>query len=335
MSRSDLDLLGRADDWRGVHVVVDGFGAAGYAAADNLTFLGASVVAHDAAGDDYAREQAQLLESLGATIRLGAKRPPELPDDAALVVATRETDEPSPLVDQARRRGLPVWSEVELAWRLRDPDRAAEWILLAGVPAEDRVVQMLSHVLHAGGVRARVVGEGGVPIVEAVMDPQPSDLLVVPVTVRQLRDTRSVSPQSAVVLSGREPEAAHAYRHVRQTCVYPVEDPGVIRMVEEADVVEGARAIGITLGTPSVGMLGLVEDLLVDRAFIAERATSAAELCALRDLVTEPAAGIPEGSPGEADPAVVRDALVACALARGHGVPRVAVREGLRAHAAR
>jgi UDP-N-acetylmuramoylalanine--D-glutamate ligase len=60
-----------------------------------------------------------------------------------------------------------------------------------------------------------------------------------------------------------------------------------------------------------------VEDLLVDRAFIAERQTSAAELCAVADL------------PSPA-PHVVANALAAAALARAFGVPASAVRDGLR-----
>jgi UDP-N-acetylmuramoylalanine--D-glutamate ligase len=82
-------------------------------------------------------------------------------------------------------------------------------------------------------------------------------------------------------------------------------------------VVEGARAIGFTLGTPAVGMLGVVDDVLADRAFIEQRDTSAAELCSIADLAT-PA------------PHFVANALAAAALARSTGVPTVAVREGLR-----
>ena len=70
----------------------------------------------------------------------------------------------------------------------------------------------------------------------------------------------------------------------------------------------GARAIGFTLGMPGVGMVGVVDDILVDRAFIAERQSSAAELCTIDDL------------PSPA-PHVVANALAAAALARAHGVP--------------
>ena len=99
-------------------------------------------------------------------------------------------------------------------------------------------------------------------------------------------------------------------------------DPVTEQLVREADVVEGARAIGFTLGTPGVGMVGVVDDILVDRAFIEQRDTSAAELCTIADLA-------PPGAAGPA-PHVVANALAAAALARAHGVSQAAVRDGLR-----
>ena len=53
-------------------------------------------------------------------------------------------------------------------------------------------------------------------------------------------------------------------------------------------VVEGCRAIGYTLGVPAVGMLGVVDDMLVDRALIPDRATAAQELAYVADV--QPAA---------------------------------------------
>jgi UDP-N-acetylmuramoylalanine--D-glutamate ligase len=174
------------------------------------------------------------------------------------------------------------------------------------------------------------------------MDPAPYDVLAVELSSFQLHYTSSMSAEAAVVLNlaedhldwyagdwlgtstGYEQYAAdkgRVFHQVQRACVYNVADPATEELVREAEVVEGARAVGFTLGMPGIGMLGVVEDLLVDRAFIPERASSAAELCTLGDLA-------PDG--GTPAPHVVANALAAAALARAHGVSQQAVRDGLR-----
>ncbi|HET9128157.1 MAG TPA: cyanophycin synthetase, partial [Propionibacteriaceae bacterium] len=99
--------------------------------------------------------------------------------------------------------------------------------------------------------------------------------------------------------------------------VYNVADPQTEKMVEDAEVVEGARAIGFTLGIPAMSMLGIVDDLIVDRAFVEQRRDSALELAKVSDVVPNA-------------PHNVENALAAAALARSFGVPPRAVAEGLR-----
>ena len=55
-------------------------------------------------------------------------------------------------------------------------------------------------------------------------------------------------------------------------------------MVEEAEVVEGCRAIGFTLEIPASSEVGVVDDLLVDRAFMPNRADAAQELARWLDV---------------------------------------------------
>ena len=334
MGRKDVDALTRASDWSGTRVVVAGFGVSGFAAADNLLFLGAQVTALDEATSEEKAERAQLLETLGATVRLEPGATAVLPDDTDLVITSPGWRPDAPLLAQAAERGIPVWGEVELAWRLRDPDNAAPWLAVTGTNGKTTTVQMLESILVAAGLRAVAVGNVGLPIVEAVMDPEPWDVLAVELSSFQLHYTHSMSAESAVVLNIAEdhldwydgPEGmkayaadkARIYERVQRACVYNLADAATEEMVREADVVEGARAVGFTLGTPSAGDLGVVEDLLVDRAFIEERATSAAELCTVADLA----------SPA---PHFVANALAAAALARAHGVSQQAVRDGLRA----
>jgi UDP-N-acetylmuramoylalanine--D-glutamate ligase len=326
----DPHLLGRHDSWEGVRAVVAGFGVSGFAAADNLTHLGASVTALDESRDDERVERATLLEMLGAGVRLGPGSTAVLPDDVDVVVTSPGWRPDAPLLAQAVARGIPVWGEVELAWRLRDPHHDTPWLAVTGTNGKTTTVQMLEAMLRAAGLRTVACGNVGLPVVEAVMDPEPYDVLAVELSSFQLHYTSSVRAQSAAVLNIAEDhldwyasfedyvaDKARIYEGVERACVYNVADPVTEQLVREADVTEGARAIGFTAGIPDVGMLGVVDDVLVDRAFVAERQTSAAELCTLADLA----------SPA---PHFVANALAAAALARSHGVAPAAVRDALR-----
>src|SRR3954451_15913812 len=116
----DPELLGRHDSWEGVRAVVAGLGVSGFAAADNLTHLGAHVTTLDESDAGDSGEKATLLEILGATVRLGEGSTDTLPGDVDVVVTSPGWRPDSPLLAQAVARDIPLWGEVELAWRLRD-----------------------------------------------------------------------------------------------------------------------------------------------------------------------------------------------------------------------
>ncbi|HSJ19771.1 MAG TPA: UDP-N-acetylmuramoyl-L-alanine--D-glutamate ligase, partial [Nocardioidaceae bacterium] len=331
MSKVDLGSLGRHDSWSGVRAVVAGMGVSGFAAADNLTHQGAHVTALDESDAGDRGEKGTLLEILGADVRLGPGSTAVLPEDVDVVVTSPGWRPSAPLLVQARERGVPIWGEVELAWRLRDPNHAAPWLAVTGTNGKTTTVQMLDYILRAHGLRSVAAGNVGLPLVEAVMDPTPYDVLAVELSSFQLHHTYSLAAESAVVLNVAEDhldwyssfedyvaDKGRIYERVERACVYNVADPVTEQLVRDADVQEGARAIGFTLGTPDVGMVGVVDDILADRAFVEERATSAAELCTVADLASDA-------------PHFVANALAAAALARSHGVPTTAVRDGLRA----
>ncbi len=327
---ADVASFRRTSDWSQVRATVAGFGVSGFAAADNLTHLGATVTALDEGTSETKAEQAQLLEVLGATVRLGEGATATLPDAVDVLVVSPGWRPDHALLREAAARGVPVWGEVELAWRLRDPERPAPWLAVTGTNGKTTTVQMLEHILLAAGLRTAAVGNVGRPVVEAVMDPASYDVFAVELSSFQLHYAHSLSCEAAAVLNIAEDhldwyssmadyaaDKGRIYEQVQRACVYNVADPATEALVREADVVEGARAVGFTLGMPAVGMVGLVEDILADRAFVEERSTSAAELCTIGDLASSA-------------PHFVANALAAAALARAHGVTQAAVRDGLR-----
>jgi UDP-N-acetylmuramoylalanine--D-glutamate ligase len=112
---------------------------------------------------------------------------------------------------------------------------------------------------------------------------------------------------------------AKVYENTKLACVYNKADVATMHMVEEADVVEGCRAIGFDLGTPGPSDLGIVDDIIVDRAFHDDRHTSAFELTTHGELAAV----------GLSAPHSVANVLAASALARAYGVPAGVVREAI------
>lgn len=315
-------------DFQGKHVTVAGLGVSGVPAAKVLHGLGARVTVVNDGADERARAQAADLEALGITVRLGDGD--TLPEGTELIVTAPGWKPDKLLFAAAEQAGVPVWGDVELAWRLRGPG-AADWLAVTGTNGKTTTVQMLASILKAAGLRTAAVGNIGVSLLDAVLGEEQYDVLAVELSSYQLHWAPSLCAHSAAVLNlapdhldwhgSMEAYAAdkgRIYEGNRVACVYNVADKATEDLVREADVEEGCRAVGFTLGTPGPSQLGVVEGLLVDRAFVEDRHKNAQELAEAGD-VNPPA------------PHNIANALAAAALARAYGVPAGAVRDGLRA----
>ncbi len=319
--------LNRASDWSQVRAVVAGIGIAGFSCADALAQLGATVVLVDAGNTEAQQERADVLQVIGVDVRLGFTG--ELPYCDALIVSPGLR--PShPLIQQAQARGIAVWGELELAWRLRPTVDPAPWLVVTGTNGKTTVTLMLEAMLRADGQRTCAAGNIGTSLVDVVMHDE-LDVIAVEVGAPQLPFVYSMSPLASVCLNVADDHIDHfgsvndyvaakaiVYERTQVAAIYNAQDPATLRMVEEADVVEGCRAIGFTLGAPGLSMLGLVDDILVDRAFVEDRVKMGQELATISD-VRPPA------------PHNVANALAAAALARAFGVAPTSVRDGLRA----
>ena len=325
-----MHAANRLSDWGRANVVVAGLGVSGFAAADGLMSLGANVTVLDES--EAHADKATLLEALDVTVRLGKGSTAALPPGTDLVVTSPGWRPSAPLLRQAMAESIPIWGETELAWRMMQPDRMIPWLAVTGTNGKTTTTQMLESMLIADGKKAAAVGNIGRPIIEAILDDVEYDAFAVELSSFQLHWMNNVNLHSAVVLNlhadhlewhagddGMDRYAADKakiYHGVTNSCVYNVDEPVTERMVEDAEVVEGARAIGFTLGTPAISMLGVVDDLIVDRAFVAQRRDSALELAKVSDV--QPFA-----------PHNVANALAAAALARSFGVKATSVAGGL------
>ncbi|MFF0064764.1 UDP-N-acetylmuramoyl-L-alanine--D-glutamate ligase [Streptomyces sp. NPDC005279] len=314
-------------DWQGKRVTVAGLGVSGIPAARVLHGLGALVTVVNDGDDERSRTQAAELEAEGITVRLGDGA--TLPAGTELIVTAPGWKPDKPLFLAAAEAGVDIWGDVELAWRLRGPG-AAPWLAVTGTNGKTTTVRMLASILEAAGLRTAAVGNIGVSLLDAVLGDETYDVLAVELSSYQLHWAPSLRAHSAAVLNlapdhldwhgSMEAYAAdkgRIYAGNTVACVYNAADKATEDLVREADVEEGCRAVGFTLGTPGPSQLGVVEGLLVDRAFVDNRQKQAQELAEVAD-VNPPA------------PHNVANALAAAALARAFGVAPAAVRDGLR-----
>lgn len=327
-----------AEDFSGKRVAVVGMGKSGRACVKVLRSLTSAEVSawdsREAAVEGisgttgYAEDAADLASAVVAW----------KPD---IVIPAPAITELGPLFESCRESGAEIMSEIELAWRLRAhvDGVAAPWLCITGTNGKTTTTTMSAAILSAAGMNGRAIGNVGNPAVTEVSrtDEDAAGAFAVELSSFQLTTTSTMSPVGSICLNIADDHLewhgtrerywaakSKVYEHTQVACLYPVGDSSVQRMVDEADVIEGARAIGLTLGIPSVGQVGLVDEFVVDRAFGASRHTEGVVLFEVADIEHLAPAG--QDLPLH----IMKDAMAAAALARSAGVSPEAIRGGLR-----
>ena len=336
----DLDsFISWNSAWGELRVAVLGLGATGFSAADTLVELGSDVlVIADAASEN----RLEMTHVIGATVHLGGSAEQQVASLAAhaadVIIVSPGYPLDHPLLEWARNNDVAMWTEIELAWRLRDKTGTpAEWIAITGTNGKTTTAQLTAHILTTAGFRAGAVGNIGIPVLDAIRYPAGFDFLVVELSSFQLHGmpragAGAISPLASVCLNfaddhldwhGSRADYAHAkatvYANSKIAAVYNRAVPETLSMVEDADVVEGCRAIGFGLDTPGPSDFGIVSNILADRAFGEDRHNSALELFTLDELSHR----------GLGAPHMIANILAASALARAAGISIEALRAGV------
>ncbi|MDO4791696.1 MAG: UDP-N-acetylmuramoyl-L-alanine--D-glutamate ligase [Buchananella hordeovulneris] len=310
--------------------LVLGLGTTGIAVLEVLTTLGAAPIGLDTseAAVERAREAAPRAQVYLASDAADlAER--AIAADSRLVI-TSPGIAPHTSVRQAlQRAGVPVISEIELARRIQEsgPRPDTPWLAITGTNGKTTTVRLTAALLEAAGLRTPAVGNVGTPLIRVAAElgaAGGAQALALELSSFQLEDTGRLNAQAAVCLNlapdhldwhgnleSYRAAKARVYEGARVAAIY-TPDPATRAMVEEADVTEGARAVGITTGVPGLSELGVVEDILVDRAFGENRRREARALATFADLA--PLGGeVPAGH-------LVVDVLAASALALSAGM---------------
>ena len=295
----------------GVRVLVTGAGITGRAA---LTALAALDVRATLCDDDP--EALQRHADGGVATAEAAERIA----DYALVVTSPGFPPTAPVLLAAAAAGVPVWGDVELAWRLDASGRYGpprRWLVVTGTNGKTTTTSMLHAMLTAAGRRSVLCGNIGSPVLDVLAEP--AELLAVELSSFQLYWSPSLRPEAGAVLNVAEDHldwhgslAAYTAAKARalngRVAVVGLDDPIAGGLLDTA---AAPVRVGFRLGVPAAGELGVHAGMLVDRAFA-------------ENLPLAPVASIPV-----VGPVGVLDALAAAALARSVGVPAEAIAAAL------
>jgi UDP-N-acetylmuramoylalanine--D-glutamate ligase len=288
-------------DLSGAAVLVAGARVTGRAILAALTPLGARATLTDdspSALTAFAQKGVAVIDAANAAERVS---------DYDLVVTSPGLPPTAPVLAAAATAGVPVWGDVELAWRLDNSGRYGpprRWLVVTGTNGKTTTTSMLHAMLVAAGRRALLCGNIGDPVLD-VLD-QPAELMAVELSSFQLHWAPSLRPEAGVVLNVAEDHldwhgsmAAYARDKARvldgRVAVVGLDDPVAAGLLSSA----GASVrVGFRLGEPAQGELGVRDGVLVDNAF--------GEQLELAQAASIPVVG----------PVGVLDALAAAALAR-------------------
>jgi UDP-N-acetylmuramoylalanine--D-glutamate ligase len=316
-------------NWAGLKAAVFGLGKSGFSVVDTLVELGVTVTVYAKDSDPALSE---LVDVLGAKL-IASDFEEDFDEEVDFVVVSPGFSPSHPLVQRAVRAGKTLTSDIELAHLLSDKVKRPSWIVITGTNGKTTTTELTSEMLRSAGYRAIACGNIGNPILDAVRDPEGFDFLVVELSSFQLHYLGQIAPKAAAFLNLAEdhydwhgsPEGyfqakSKVFENTELAIIYNVEDQLTLKAAEQAEVQEGCRAIGFTLGAPSRSMVGFVEEFLVDRAFIENRAEAAQELATMEDIANL----------GIVSRHLLANVAAASALARAVGVEPEAIRSAIR-----
>jgi UDP-N-acetylmuramoylalanine--D-glutamate ligase len=194
---------GSRPSWLPRRALVVGLARSGHAAALALARRGVHVVAADRAADPRGAEG---LAAAGVEIHLGTEEE-SLLSAIELVVKSPGVPGESPLPAAARAGGVPVWSEVELGYRLLPGNPL---VGVTGTNGKTTTTELLGAIFRAAGRPVEVAGNVGRPLTAVADEIERGTWVVCELSSFQLEDVHELTCDVAVLLN-LEPD--HLDRH--------------------------------------------------------------------------------------------------------------------------
>ena len=289
-------------NWESKKVLILGAGVTGNAVAKSLSSFGAIVGIVDE--NAHAQSDFPILNPGEIDIT-----------EYASVVVSPGWKSDHPLILKAIDNGVEIDNEIDIAWRLaKEISPNQKWLALTGTNGKTTTVEMTAAMLQHAGLNAVACGNVGDTVIDAVTHKDSFDFLILELSSFQLHWMREARFVSAAILNiaddhldwhGSFENYCDAKFSILDRAEHAILNAEDAEIVHRANSYQGPKTF-FSLGTPAPGELGVVEDLLVDRAFVGDP-MEASMIAMLKDI--QPTR-----------PHSVLNALAAAALARSVNV---------------
>ena len=189
MLRPGIDLAGK-------RVLVVGLARTGVVSSLFSAGRGAAVTATDEKPETALAETAAQLRAAGVKLELGGHAPAAFLEQD-LVILSPGVPAKLPLLDLVRARGIPVWSEIELAWRFL----RGKLVAISGSNGKTTTTSLVAHILETAGIPMLIGGNIGVPLLSLVESSTDSSVTVAEVSSFQLETIGAFRPDIGVLLN--------------------------------------------------------------------------------------------------------------------------------------
>ena len=229
-----------------------------------------------------------------------------------------------PLIVKVLASDVQILNEIDLAWQIRtEVSPGQKWLALTGTNGKTTTVEMAAKILQTAGLKAVACGNVGDTVIEAVDRKEHFDYLVLELSSFQLHWAKQAQFVSAAILNIADDHLDwHGTFDAYADAKFSILDRADVAVLnaDDQEVVTRAnrftgRKVFFSLDTPAPGEIGVVEELLVDRAFVTDP-MEAAMICELKDITPT----VPHN---------VSNALAAAALARTVGVSHEHIQKAL------
>ncbi len=291
----------------------------------SLNFAGRTILV--AGGGVTGSSVARFLATEGATVVIVDENPDLKTEFTVLapqsvevsqysaVVVSPGWKENHPLIAACITAGMEILNEIDIAWsiaQVRSPHQ--KWLALTGTNGKTTTVEMAAAMLQRAGLKAVACGNVGDTVIDAVTHKDSFDYLIIELSSFQLHWMKSAHFVSSAILNIAEDHldwhgGFDAYCDAKLSLLRR-SDMAILNG-DDAEIVKRAHAwkghkVFFSLDTPSPGELGIVENLLIDRAFVSDP-QEAQMIAQINDIVPT----LPHS---------VSNALAAAGLARSVGV---------------